>query len=120
MRRRWGQQPRNSLAGGRYQPQYGPPIIDAITGTCGLHEGQRALLWRALCQAQWSQVRAWREQLIAFHPDRQDPAAFLLGPASPHTVVDMLELLHREGQLTRQAATALQNAILAQTSATGD
>jgi len=108
------------LAGGRYESKFGPPILTVIMDACRLHEGQRCLLWRAVCQSQWSQASQWREQLIAFHPDRQDPAAFLLGPASPHRVVDMLELLHREGQLTRQAATTLQNAILAQTTAHGD
>jgi len=108
------------LAGAKYEPKFGPPILTAIMDACRLHEGQRSLLWRSLCQAQWSQVRQWREQLIDFHPATSDPAAFLLGPGSPHAVVDMLELLHREGQLTRQAATALQNAILAQTSATGE
>jgi hypothetical protein len=110
---------RNSLAGSRYERKFGPPVIQAFMVTWGLREHEQTALWRALCAAQWSQAAAWREACLAFHPEGQDARRFVDEACSPHTLVQVVELLVQEGVLTRQAASAIEGRLLAQTDARG-
>src|SRR5215471_15885687 len=118
MRRRW-QAPRNSLAGSRYQPQNGPPLLVALAQSWGLPAPQQWAWWRALCTAQWPEAVAFREAVIAFTPEHEDARAFVHTTCSPRGLVKVLELLVREGLLFRQTATQIEEGLLRQTDARG-
>ena len=118
--RRPGMRPRNSLTGGRYESKYGPPVLTALMESWGLTAGERTHLWRALCQSAWSTPQQWREALIAYHPTREDAAAFLHGTCSPQQVIGVLEALVSEQRLSRHTATRIEERLLAHTTRQGD
>jgi hypothetical protein len=110
---RWRGRPRDSLAGGRYQLDHGPAILTTLTESWGLPDHERAALWRALCQAQWSESAALREQLIAFAPTTDDVTrTFLETACHPGRFIAVCEALVAEGYLTRATASRIQSRIL--------
>lgn len=111
MRQR-GARPRNSLAGARYEPRLGPPLLQGLAQAYDLPEPLLRHWWRALCAAQWSEATAWREALIAFHPDAPQARAVWETACSPAAVVHILEVLVAERTLTRQAATGIEDVLL--------
>lgn len=112
MRRRSWMRPGSSTRGARYDPRHGPPIVATLTASWHLPEPQRYGLWRAICQAQWSEVSTWREAVVCFHPTRQDAAAFLQTQCSPQALMHVLELLVAEGALLRQSASQIETHLL--------
>src|SRR5262245_33393033 len=108
-----GRTPRNSLAGSRYEPKNGPPILVAFARSWGLPEPLTQHWWRALCAARWSQARQWREQVIAFTPESEEARTFVEGDCSPRVLVQVLENLVAEGTLLRPTASAIEAKLLA-------
>jgi|SRR6516165_990692 hypothetical protein len=100
--------PRNSLAGARYQPDQGPPIVTALAESWGLPEHERMSFWRGLCAATWSEPVQFREALIGFHPDAQDARSFVERQCHPRRVVTVIESLVAEGYLTRATASRIE------------
>ena len=111
MRRRF-LTPRNSPAGARYEPKYGPPLLTALLESWGCQGGERLALWRALCDAQWSLASQWREALIHFTPEQGDARLFVEGACLPAALVAVLEGLVKEGVLPRQTASAIEEKLL--------
>jgi hypothetical protein len=103
---------RNALAGARYQDNAGPPILTSLATTWGLQAHDTYNLWRGLCRACWSESVAWREALIAFHPDTQEPTAFLVTMCHPKKTMRVVECLVAEGWLTRPTASRIEHAML--------
>jgi hypothetical protein len=118
MRRRW-QAPRNSLKGSRYPVGLGPPLLQALCASWQLPEPLQVHLWRALCQATWSQAAQWRECVLAFHPAHQDARQFVAVACSPLCLVAVLEQLVQEGVLSRPAASQIEERLLTYVDAQG-
>jgi hypothetical protein len=111
MRRRW-LQPRASLRGSKFQAQNGPPIFQALAQLWGLVDHEERGWWRGLCCATWSTSVAWRERLIAFAPEQPDARRFVEAQCVPAALVAVLEDLVREGAMTRQCASTIEEKIL--------
>ena len=116
--RRW-MQPRNALAGSRYEAKLGPPVLVAYGASWHLAEHEKLALWRALCQARWSLASGWRDHLIHFHPEGEDARQFVAVECNPARVVQILENLVREGVLSRETASRIEMKLLRQVTAQG-
>jgi hypothetical protein len=77
-------------------------------------------LWSALDRAKWSVPVALRQVLLLYSVAVVgDRRALIDETCSPLAIIDVIEALVHERQLTRRQATALEEAILARVSAQG-
>jgi hypothetical protein len=118
MRRPW-MRPRNSLRGGGYQFAYGPPIVQFLTEAWGCTSTEREGVWRALCASTCPQTVALRQQLLAFHAERQDTHTFLSTVCTPIAFVHCLERMVEEEVISRRLATGIEERLLRHTGADG-
>lgn len=93
-----------------------PPLWRAVGSGAGLSEAQLWHGWASICRARWSVVREWKQTLVAADALTQTGEAawaWAHAHASPHQLVDLLENLVRERQLSRRSANALMEKVLA-------
>jgi hypothetical protein len=100
-----------------------PFALQALTWLWGLTRSQRELLYQALARSRWSEARAWLSTLTLYDPRSaggETTRHIIYEIAAPARVVKICENLWREGQLTRQQCTDLEDTLLQQVTATGE
>ena len=89
-----------------------PPLWVTLCQAWGLSPRQQWGVWQALYRARWTVAVSFRQTLVHFE-------GFLLTSVTPRTVMDVLEALAAEGQLTRREARTVEEQVLKYVGPTG-